>query len=209
MEHTNVKSLVCFQPYWSDITDVRHFEGFKRHLFDPEEFWTPFPAASTSVDDEYYHPDGMWKGRRHNCPWNGRVWPMQNSFIAEAIGTMACEHYEFLKPRLAEFIRKFIRMMFRDGDVDRPNCYEHYNPVNGRPCIFRGINDYQHSTVVDLIIKYVAGFKPQPDGTYKVEPLVDEFERITLLNIPFRGKLIDVRVENGRITVEERKRLNR
>ena len=202
-ELTNVKSLVCFQPYWGDIVDERHVAGFERHLFDPEEFWTPFPAASTSIDDEHFHPDGMWKGRRHNCPWNGRVWPMQNSFIAEALSEMAWKYDQSLKPRLAEFLRKFIRMMFHDGDIDRPNCYEHYNPITGKPCVFRGINDYQHSTVVDLIIKHIAGFKPQPDGTYKVEPLAEEFDRITLLNVPFRGRFVDIRVENGKVSVEE------
>jgi hypothetical protein len=200
---TNIKSLVCFQPYWSDIVDKRHLDGFKKHLFSPDEFWTNYPAASTSIDDKYYHPDGLWKMKRHNCPWNGRVWPMQNSFVAEALGTMADRYDESLRPRLTEFIRKFIRMMFHDGDIEKPNCYEHYNPVNGRPCIYRGINDYQHSTVVDLIIKYVAGFFPQRDGTYKVQSMGKEFKRIVLLGIPFSGRKIDIVVENGKTKVKE------
>jgi len=206
MKQTGIKSLVCFQPYWSDVINEQHIQGFKRRLFNPDEFWTPYPAASTSIDDEYYHPDGLWKMKRHNCPWNGRVWPMQNSFIAEAIGTMASRYDKSLKPRLAEFLRKFIRMMFDDGDIEKPNCYEHYNPINGRPCIYRGINDYQHSTVIDLIIKYVGGFMPQPDGTYKVQPMADEFKKIVFLGIPFRGKKIDIHVNNGRTTIKESKK---
>ena len=209
LKKTNIKSLVSFQPYWSDIVDQSHLPGFKTHLFDPKEFWTPFPAASTSIDDELYNPDGMWKSRRHNCPWNGRVWPMQNSFVTEAIAEMAWKYDPSLKPRLAEFIRKFIRMLFQDGDLGRPDCYEHYNPENGRPCIFRGIDDYQHSTVVDLIIKHVAGFKPQPDGTYKIEPLSGEFESITLLGIPFRGRLLDIRIREGNVSVTERSQKDR
>ena len=205
LRKTNVKSLLCFQPYCRDIVDESHLDGFKKHLFNPAEFWTPYPAASTSIDDEYYHPDGLWKMKRHNCPWNGRVWPMQNSFVAEAIANMADKYDKSLRKRLAEFLRKFIRMMFDEGDLNRPNCFEHYNPLNGRPCIYRGINDYQHSTVVDLIIKYIAGFIPQSDGTFRVYPLSDEFQKIVLLGIPFRGKKISIIVKNGVTKIKQSK----
>jgi hypothetical protein len=48
-------------------------------------------------------------------------------------------------------------MLFHDGDLARPNCYEHYHPFTGRASVYRGIDDYQHSWVLDLLIRGVAG----------------------------------------------------
>ncbi len=57
---------------------------------------------SSSRKDPLYDPDARWKGKRHNCPWNGRVWPMTNSHIAEAIGRVALEHVPALRAQYAD-----------------------------------------------------------------------------------------------------------
>jgi hypothetical protein len=152
---TGVKAAVCFYPYMTDIVSGKHLSGLKKHLFNPKEFWTKYPVPSSSVDDPYFSPDAEWKGKRMNCPWNGRVWPMTNSHIAEAI-MMSAHRFndQGLGKKGIKFIREFIRMMFFDGDPKRPNCFEHYNPFNGEPSVYRGVDDYQHSWVNDLIIKY-------------------------------------------------------
>ncbi|MGD8699361.1 MAG: trehalase family glycosidase, partial [Gemmatimonadales bacterium] len=119
---TGVKAAVCFYPYFTELVGRTHVEGLRRHLLDPGEFWTEYPVPSTSADDPYYSPDAEWKDKRHNCPWNGRVWPMANSHVAEALAITAIERDADLRPVAAEFIRKFIRMLFHDGDPARPNC---------------------------------------------------------------------------------------
>ena len=47
------------------------------------------------MDDPYFDAEADWKGKRTNCPWNGRVWPMTNSHVADALAhaarTLACE----------------------------------------------------------------------------------------------------------------------
>ncbi|MCH8276637.1 MAG: hypothetical protein IIA50_03740, partial [Bacteroidetes bacterium] len=53
-ERTGVKAAVCFYPYFTDIVDESHLGGLKSHLFNPDEFWTPFPVPSSSVDDPYF-----------------------------------------------------------------------------------------------------------------------------------------------------------
>jgi len=87
----------------------------------------------------------------------------------------------------AELISRFIKMMFFDQDLDRPNCYEHYNPFTGMPCLYRGVDDYQHSWVVDLIIKYVAGVQPQPTPTLVVDPLPFGLQEFTLDRVRYKG----------------------
>jgi hypothetical protein len=195
MKRTGVKAAVSFYPYFTDVVGTEHLAGLRRHLLNPSEFWTRYPVPSTSADDPYYSPDAEWKGKRHNCPWNGRVWPMANSHVVEAIARAAIEHDSGLRGTAAELIRKFIRMMFLDGDPEHPNCYEHYNPDTGQPSLYRGYDDYQHSWVNDLIVKYVAGFRPAGGNAFVVDPFPFELSHLKLSGLPFQGNHIDIEIE--------------
>jgi len=201
MQRTNVKAAVCFYPYLTDLIEAEQVRGLRQHLLNPAEFWTTHPVPSTSADDPYYSPDAEWKGKRHNCPWNGRVWPMANSHVAEAIAATAIEHDPSLRETAADFIRKFIQMMFHDGDPARPNCYEHYNPDSGTPSLYRGFDDYQHSWVNDLIVKYVAGFRPAAGDGFVMDPFPFGLESLHLSKLPFRGRQVDLEIENERFAV--------
>ncbi len=193
---TKVKAATCFYPYMTDLVSETHLPGFHKHLFNPKEFWTKFPVPSSSVDDEYFSAEAEWKGKRMNCPWNGRVWPMTNSHIAEAIAQTAVRFQSAeLRAKSVEFITKFIRMMFSRGDPGRPNCFEHYNPFTGEPSMYRGIDDYQHSWVNDLIIRYVAGVRPT-----ETRLIVDPFE-FDLASFV----LDDLLIQGHRVKVERRK----
>ncbi|MGE3527451.1 MAG: hypothetical protein AB7I33_16155, partial [Gemmatimonadales bacterium] len=158
---TGVKAAVCFYPYLTSLAGPRHLAGLERHLFDPGEFWTPFPVPSSSVDDPLFSPDAEWKGKRHVCPWNGRVWPMTNSHVIDALARVTRRHHPGWARRVVEFVNRFVRMMHFDGDPARPNCFEHYHPVSGRGSVYRGIDDYQHSWVTDLFVRHVGGVLPR------------------------------------------------
>nr|NIR49516.1 hypothetical protein [candidate division KSB1 bacterium]NIT71869.1 hypothetical protein [candidate division KSB1 bacterium]NIW69989.1 hypothetical protein [candidate division KSB1 bacterium]NIX71549.1 hypothetical protein [candidate division KSB1 bacterium] len=200
-ERTNVKATVCFYPYFTDIVDESHLPGLKKHLLNPDEFWTPYPAPSSSVDDPYFDAEARWKGKRMNCPWNGRVWPMTNSHVAEALAVSAIRFNDSeLKEMTVQFISKFIKMMFYDGDVNRPNCYEHYNPFNGKASVYRGVDDYQHSWVVDLIIKYVCGVRPQ-GSQLVVDPLPFPLNQFAIDRIPLKGKHVKVERHGEKFSV--------
>jgi hypothetical protein len=110
---------------------------------------------------------------------------MANSHVAEALASAAIAHDASLRPIAASFIRKFIYMMFHDGDSKRPNCYEHYNPDTGKASLYRGFDDYQHSWVNDLIVKYVAGFRPTGVDTFVVDPLPFGIDSLHLSRLPF------------------------
>lgn len=200
-KRTGVKTATCFYPYMTDIVDESHLGGFKQHLFNPREFWTPYPVASTSADDPMFCAEPRWKGKRMSCPWNGRVWPMTNSHIAEAIAQSAIRFGDGeLRLRFVEFLNKYIRMMFYDGDPRRPNCFEHYNPYTGQPSLYRGVDDYQHSWVVDLIIKYVVGLRPTDAGVV-VDPFPFELSKVLLDNVHIRGYNLKVERKRERVRV--------
>jgi len=201
-ERTQVKAAVCFYPYFTDIVSERHLPGLKQHLFDPDEFWTPYPVPASSADDPYFSDVPHWKGERKNCPWNGRVWPMTNSHVAEALCQAAVRFEdEDLRERGAEFITRFVHMMFDDGDPERPNCFEHYNPTTGQPCLYRGIDHYHHSWVVDLLIKYAAGVRPD-DTTVTVDPFPFDVEHLQISDVPVRNHHVAVTRTTDQFTVQ-------
>ena len=200
-QRTKIKTAICFYPYFTDIVRDVHIAGLKRHLLNPREFWTRYPVPSSSADDKYFSAEPMWKGKRMNCPWNGRVWPMTNSHITEALATSALRFGDGeLKKRTAEFLTKYVRMMFFDGDSSRPNCFEHYNPLTGTPSVYRGIDDYQHSWVNDLIIKYVCGIRPDPH-TVTIDPFPFGLKSVQIDNVVIRGRQLKVEVRGKRFIV--------
>jgi hypothetical protein len=201
LEHTYVKATTCFYPYFTDIVDEHHLEGLKKHLLNKKEFWSPWPAPSSSLDDQYFSVTPDWKGKRMNCPWNGRVWPMTNSHIAEALAICAIRFNDKeLRKKTSEFIDKFIRMMFFDGDPKLPNCFEHYSPMTAKPSVFRGIDDYQHSWVVDLIIKYAAGIRVE-EHSVVVDPFAFGMKKLEIRDVAVRGHKISVLLKESHFAV--------
>jgi len=201
-KRTGVKAAICFYPYMTDIVSEMHVSGLKRHLFNPKEFWTKYPIPSSSVDDKYFSAEPEWKGKRMNCPWNGRVWPMTNSHIVEALAQSAIRfNNRKLRAKSVELINRFVRMMFFDADSTRPNCFEHYNPFTGEPSLYRGVDDYQHSWVNDLIIKYVVGIQVEDDCII-VEPLPFSLKYVKLNRVIIRGQSVVVEISNDKFSVQ-------
>ncbi len=198
---TGVKAATCFYPYFTDIATEKHLPGMKRHLLSPKEFWTPWPVPSTSKDDPTFSAEPHWKGKRMNCPWNGRVWPMTNSHIMDALATAAVRFGDRqLERKAGEFLMKFIRMLFSDQDPTRPNCFEHYNPITGQASEYRGVDDYMHSWVNDLIIRYVMGIQPEADSV-RIRPLRMGIRSAEIRNVIVRGHRIDVQITRDTFTV--------
>jgi hypothetical protein len=181
----------------TDLATNEHLVAIGRHLLNAGEFWTPFPVPSSSADDPMFSAEGLWRGVRRNCPWNGRVWPMTNSHVAEALFETSERLDPGLAPRAAEFLRRFVRLLFWDQEPSRPNCFEHYHPYTGQPSAYRGIDDYQHSWLVDLIIRYVCGLRPERSDL-NVRPFPTDLEWFSLEGAPWRGHVVNVERREGR-----------
>lgn len=213
MERTGVKAAVGFYPFMTDIATGEHTPALWEHLLDPEKFWTPFPVPATSADDPWFDPDARWKGKRMNCPWNGRVWPMTNSHVFEGLARSARTLDPALVPHASDFLTRFVMMLFTDGDPERPNTFEHYHPYTGQASFYRGVDDYMHSWLNDLILRYAIGLHPPllEDRTAMTEererislvlhPLDPGLDELTCRNIPYRGHLLDVEVSGGQAMV--------
>ena len=200
---TGVKAAVGFYPLLTGRVDGSRLDALLDHLADPATFGTRFPLPPSSVDDPRFSAEGVWRGKRRNCPWNGRVWPMTTSHVIE--GLLRCWRAGSVRAgqRAADMLHRFVRMMFTDGDPSRPNCFEHYNPHTGRACEFRGIDDYQHSWVLDLLARGVAGLHLDASGI-EVWPLPNGPARVSLGPVAARGRTVavDVAPERVRVTVD-------
>ena len=185
-------STVCFYPFMTDIAGPEHIEAIHAHLLNPGEFWLPYPVPSTSAAAPYFDPDGEWKQERKHCTWAGPTWLMTNSHVAEALANAAFTLDETLRPRTTEFITKFIRMLFDDGRLDRPTSYEYYHPLTGKAPFFRAVDDYMHSWIVELILKYVAGVQTLDGDRLAVEPLDFGLRHFTLERLRLRGRLVTI-----------------
>ncbi len=193
MQRTKAKAATGFYPFMAPgLATGEHLGAFYRHLFNEKEFWTPYPVPTTSLDDPTFSPDGEWKDQRLVCPWNGRTWLMTNSHVAEALCRAALEVDATLQPQAVEFLNRFIRMLFLDGDQDRPSSYEYYNPLTGQAPFFRGTEDYMHSWIVDLIIKYVVGVQPGDDGKLQIRPLPFNLDFYTLDRLKIAGHTLKI-----------------
>lgn len=198
---TGVKAAVCFYPYGTDLAARDHVAGLGRHLFGRREFWTTFPVPTASIDDPRFNPDAEWKGKRHLCPWNGRVWPMTNSHVVEALAHVVREHRPAWAPRLGDLLRRFVRMMTDAGRPDRPNAFEHYHPRSGRASRYRGIDDYQHSWLIDLIVSHLLGVLPHGETGFTVHPLPLGVAAARAQRLPVGGHRVDVSLAGGRFRV--------
>lgn len=201
LARTDVKAAVGFYPMLTSLPDDDRLDAMMDHLEDPRTFGTPFPIPSSSVDDPRFSAEGIWRGKRRNCPWNGRVWPMTTSHVIEGLLRCRRRGNERAGALAADMLVRFVRMMFTDGDPGRPNCFEHYNPYTARACHFRGIDDYQHSWVLDLLARGIAGLHIDAGGV-EVWPLPHDLPRVTLGTVRARGHAVSVEVDEGRVAVE-------
>ena len=185
-------AAVCFYPFMTDLAGPEHVTAIDDHLLNPDEFWLPWPAPSTSAKAPHFDADGEWKQQRKHCPWSGVSWLMTNSHLAEALANAALTLDEALKPCFVEYLTRFIRMLFVDRRLDRPTSYEYYSPITSRPPFFRMADDYMHSWIVELILKYVAGVQTLDADRLVVEPFDFGLEAFTLGNVRVRGHTVSV-----------------
>ena len=199
-ERTEVKAAVGFYPMLTDLVDGPRLGTMLDHLENPETFGTRYPVPSSSVDDPRFSAEGVWGGKRRNCPWNGRVWPMTTSHVIEGLLRCWGRGNGRAGALAAEMLTRFVRMMFTGGDAERPNCYEHYNPHTGRACHFRGIDDYQHSWVLDLLARGIAGLDIDHERA-KVWPLPHGLPGVAMGPVRTRGHTVSVELTEDRATL--------
>ena len=83
-------------------------------------------------------------------------------------------------------------MLFLDGRLDRPTSYEYYSPLTGKAPLFRMVDDYMHSWIVELILKHVAGVQTLDEDRLVIDPFDFGLARFTLEHLRVRGHAVKI-----------------
>jgi len=195
-EKAMVRNIVGFYPWWAGITGPEHLPGMLAAL-GPQEFDTPNPFPSVSPQCEVFQPGGSWKGQffkgRNGCMWDGPTWPYTNSVVLDAIGKVSRSNGHAQDALFSHFFWKYALLHFQQRDGVTPYLVEHYDSMTGEP--ISDEVDYNHSYLIDLIIRHVAGLDIDAGGTIGADPLDIGLEHFTLSNVKLGGRDVTVRYE--------------
>jgi hypothetical protein len=194
-ERSLVKSPGGFYPFWAGIGERKHLPVFQ-HLFNPAEFWTPFPLSTISMD----YPTRVELRRAKWDYWNWGNWPMTTSHVVDAAARAAKELDSSLLPAAAELFRRYSKMHFIDGDLKRPCVSEYFDPLTGKPNVPN--LDYAHSYFIDLVLRHVVGIEADPiSNVVRIDPLNIGLEHFEARNIRVKGHDITVTWKPGEFSV--------
>jgi len=194
-EWSLVKSPTGFYPFWAGIAGKEHLPVFT-HLFNPAEFWTPFPVPTISMD----YPKRQELRHAGWAYWNWSDWPMTTCHVVDAAARAAKELAPALVPSAAEFLFRYTKMHFIQGDLNRPCVSENYDPITGEP---NAPNlDYAHSYYIDLIMRHVVGIEADPlSGEVRIHPLDLGLAYFEARNIRVKHHDLTVTWKNGQFAV--------
>ncbi|UFU03784.1 hypothetical protein LQF12_04005 [Ruania suaedae] len=190
-ERALVRNVVGFYPWWAGITGPAHAHGLVRAL-GGDHFGTEHPYPSVARDCPAFRAEGGWLGQflkgRNGCMWNGPSWPYTSAIALDAIGRH-CEGSAELRREFARGLRALARMHFRDADPAQPALVEHYDSLTGEP--LSDEMDYNHSYVIDLLVRYVAGLQVRGDSL-ALRPIDVGLGRLDLGEVSVAGHRLSI-----------------
>lgn len=176
-EKAMVKEVIGVYPFYFsmfDGVDGSRFLGAWTSILNPDEFWTPWPVASASMECPAYSQDELFAGKRvGGCMWNGPTWPHANSIVLSAMAETLREFPQspLRTADLFSLFQSYTLAQFYKQDLKFPWTGEYYNGLNGDWRTEQ--RDYNHSTYIDLLIADIAGLRPRADAILELHPLID------------------------------------
>ncbi|MDT0267525.1 trehalase family glycosidase [Streptomyces sp. DSM 44915] len=193
-----VRNVVGFYPLWAGLADPSQRAALVDALGDPDGFATDAPVPSVETRCPVFAQGGGWKGHflkgRNGCMWNGPTWPYTNSVVLDAVGRAARETDHRLDSLFARLLRATVNLHFTQHDGRTPYLVEHYDSRTGEP--ISDEPDYNHSYLIDLVVRYVAGLTVSPD-TLRLDPVDIGLTHFRLTGAPALGHRVDVAYETG------------
>ena len=210
----NVREQLGYVPWYFDLPDPKYSIAWKQ-LTDPKGFSAPFGLTTA----EQRHPGFEIRYDRHECLWNGPVWPFATAQTLTGLANLLNDYQQNVVDRHTYFDALSVyahshRLKLEDGKtvtwVD-----ENQNPFTGdwiaracilemekkRPAAFqkkggttdRG-KDYNHSTFCDLVLNGLVGLRPRSDNKVVVNPLIPEgvWDYFCLDRVPYHGRMLTI-----------------
>lgn len=110
-------SPTCFYPMLAGAASPEQAaEMTRRHMLNPDEYWTPYPLPACPKNDGGY---------KDNDYWRGRVWAPLNYLVY-----MGMRNYDNIADTRAELARKSASLLLKSWLSDG-HIFENYNPDSG------------------------------------------------------------------------------
>ena len=154
MKQSYVKSIAGFSALYAGIASRVQAERLLEHLTNPDEFGTPYPFPSVSMDTPDVDPGLLTYGGDSlvtSCVW----------FTIEGLA-----RYGY-RDLAASSVLKAIEMVNRDG----PSSSYSYNSLTADCNQEKHTLASQCTIIIDLICKYIIGIHPSDGETLKADPM--------------------------------------
>lgn len=212
---TSPRELIGYIPFMFGIPEKGREKCFSL-LTDKDVFYSEYGLTTVEKSDKrFLYPV------KHECLWNGYIWPFATSQTLTALKNTALSSGEKkYKDMFCTLLSQYARMHKRTTEDGRIVSWidEVMDPRNGdwssRTLLKKwGWNlikggyergkDYNHSTFADLVISGVAGVGVK-DGEISVTPLIpDDWDFFRLSGVKVLGKEYDIVYENKKLSVTE------
>ena len=104
-EKIRVKSISGFTPLWAGVATPEQAERIvHEHLFNPKEFWSPFPVPALSRSERWYSQD--WLPGDLGCNWRAKTWIPTNFMLCHGLRSYG---FTQLASLLAEKTHRLVR----------------------------------------------------------------------------------------------------
>ncbi|MDF1513356.1 MAG: trehalase family glycosidase [Anaerolineae bacterium] len=125
-ECLHVKSVASFAALWAGVATAHQARRMIiEHLFNPREFWTPYPVATLARSSRWYSQDHMPGDL--GCNWRAKTWVPTNYMIYRGLRTYGYQH-------LASIVAHYTTNLVKKSG----NC-EYYDAESGAGC---GLNPF-------------------------------------------------------------------
>ena len=191
---SGVREIIGYTPWAFNIpADCEEYSLAWKQLMSRDGFFAPYGPTTT----EQRSPGFKISYEGHECQWDGPSWPYSTSMTLLAMSELLNNYHQKYVSKADFFtllkIYSESHQLTENGKtinwID-----ENLNPYTGdwiartrlknwengswskaKGGIERG-KDYNHSTFCDIIISDLIGFKPFPDGSFEIDPLITESE---------------------------------
>ena len=180
----SVREQIGYVPWYFNIPDEKMSQAWK-FLFDEDYFYAPYGPTTA----ERNSPEFM-KNFRHECLWNGPVWPFATSQTLTALANLLCNYNQSVmtKTDYYNLLHLYAKCHYiTENGKTRPFIDENLDPFTGEwlarkilKSRFRPFSpkergkDYNHSTFCDLVLSGLAGIRPDDDNAITVNPLFND-----------------------------------
>ena len=168
-----VREAIGYIPWYFNMTTDKKFDKAWLQITDEKGFSAPYGLTTAERRHPLFRSHGFGK-----CEWDGAIWPFASSQTLTALANYLNDPTKKDSQVVSDsvFFRQMKLYVESQHHRGRPYIGEYLDEVTGYWLMGDRERSryYNHSTFNDLMITGICGFRPQADGSIRVNPLIPE-----------------------------------